>query len=160
MSEFLYCILGSTKEFNRNKAKDLSNEPLNEFGRSGISSNMLNMDGMACLRRISGIIKSKYEDLNYCPLLPRIIQFFLWYVPEKSALNMALALLEQNFQEKDHEDSKTLQKFFITEPRHLKFAIRLIKAQIKKPIKITKNLIDELLNDIFITVVPFEVTYK
>ena len=134
------------------------------FGRTKVSTNMMNMAGIKALHKILELIKEEYPSLQFCPILPRVIQFFLWFVPEKPAFLMVKLLLEHSSREGNEESKEKNNKttVFFTKnikdhKKFIKIALKLSK-NVKNPIK-AKLIIEEMINDMLTCVVPLEVIF-
>lgn len=117
---------------------------------------MLNTFGVASMQKILLKIHEEFSDLEYCPILPRVIQFFLWYVPEKVALKMVTLLIKKDISAEANlkvEEGNTV-KFFST-------SIISMKKLVKQGIPICKDveerekakkIISELITEMFVNV--------
>lgn len=133
------------------------------FGRNKVTSNMLNMKGATSMNKILHLIRQDYPNLQYCPILPRVVQFFLWYVPEKVALKMVNLLLEENLKLENVSNIRSTKanaiKYFSTNLKFNKYlkvsALERCRNVYNK--KIIKGILEEMIDNMCVTVLPAEV---
>lgn len=154
----------NSKHFNHEENERMRNISESYFGRNKVTSNFLNTLGVKSMNKILYSIREEFPNLQYCPILPRVVQFFLWYIPEKLTLKMTITLLEENFKLENASNfirfsKSTGIKYFST---NLKFTKNLekIALTLSKQIankKIAKTVIEELIDNMCISVIPVEV---
>lgn len=133
------------------------------FGKNKVTSNMLNMKGIASMNKILHLIRIEYPNLQYCPILPRVIQFLLWFVPEKVSLKMATLLLDENLKLENlsHQRSSknTTIKYFSTNLKFNKYLknLALQKCKTAQDRRQAKLIMEELIDNMCVTVLPTEV---
>lgn len=133
------------------------------FGRNKVTSNMLNMKGATAMNKILHLIRIDYPNLQYCPILPRVVQFFLWYVPEKVALKMVTFLLEENLKLENSSGIRSTKinaiKYFSTNLKFNKYLKNLALGKCRNAYnrKTVKGILEEMIDNMCVTVVPAEV---
>ena len=134
------------------------------FGRNKVTSNMLNMKGATSMNKILHLIRIDYPNLQYCPILPRVVQFFLWYVPEKVALKMVTFLLEENLKLEGASNIRATRtnaiKYFSTNLKFNKYLKNLALGRCRQASnrKTVKGVLEEMIDNMCVTVVPAEVS--
>ena len=174
MSKLLYKIFNM--KYNLNSAfedmhfTDEENEKLrgidkSYFGKNKVTSNYLNTKGINAMSKILHRIREEFPNLQYCPILPRVVQLFLWYVPEKIVLKMVIALLDENSKSESalrlsRTGKQSSVKYFST---HIKYN-KTLKAQARafcknlQDKKHANKVIEDLLDNMCVQVIPTEVT--
>ena len=131
------------------------------LGKAKISSNMLNTTGIKSMQNIISKIRDEFPDLKYSPILSRLVQFFLWYVPQEIASKMIIILINednnQGIEDPKVNDSKQQIKFFSTNISHFKSLIKnsitfIVKDRIDKGR--AKKFIGENIEDMFVSTIP------
>lgn len=171
--QFLFCMFNmKIAEYSTNQDNffsDEENEKLKGidkslFGRNKITSNFLNTKGMLSLDKILHCLREEFPLLQYCPILPRVVQMLLWYVPEKVALKMASAMLDENNKSDTVNDmirtSKAANiKYFSTNIKFTKglksFARK--KCRIVADKKIANKILEDLIDNMCLQIIPVEV---
>jgi hypothetical protein len=136
------------------------------FGKNKVTSNMLNMKGITSMNKILHLVRLEYPSLQYCPILPRVVQFFLWFVPEKVSLKMTTLLLDENLKTESFLNMKssrvTTVKYFSTNLKLNKYLrnVALQKCRNFQDKKKCKFLLEELIDNMCVTVLPAEVIFR
>jgi hypothetical protein len=168
----LFCALFNIQaenfaEQNRVFTKEENDEVKAEneinFSRKKVTSNFLSTSGIKSMKTILHFISKKFTSIKYCPILPKVVQLFLWYVPEKVCLKIVESLLEEHFKlEKDtgpERNTKGTIKYFSTslmyEKMLRKFALK--GSKIGEDKHKVNALIEELIDNMCINVLPLEV---
>jgi hypothetical protein len=127
------------------------------FGRKTLSSNYLNMKGIESMHFILYEIEKKYPSLNYCPILPRLVQFLLWFLPKNSALMIADYIVADTLS----DNPKSKDYLFIT-PLRNKILIKcaLFKIKDSTNAKPLKKIAGKVISEMFVGIVPCEVNLK
>ena len=143
-------------ENNKNLSYSVKENPKEKpfFGRKEVSSNFLNTSGMTSMNHILCFVQAEFPNLAYCPLLPRVVQFFLWFVPEKIAKEMVIALLNEN------SSLKNKDKFFCCTPSQTKKIMKKVLFYLKPPYnkKTVKSVVIEAINNMFSGILRNEVS--
>lgn len=172
-SDFLFCLF-SMKKIEHSTSKDNyftdeENEKLKGidkclFGRNKITSNFLNTEGIKSMDKILYLLREEFPMLQYCPILPKVVQLFLWFVPEKIALKMAGALLNENSKSDtingyERTSKSSGIKYFSTSIKMTKdlknFARGVCKVIANK--KTANSILEDLIDNMCLQVIPPEV---
>lgn len=166
MADFLCCLFNISadpyKQFNFPSKKVLEPYQIKGdkpyFGRKSVSSNFLTVQGLKTMEKILFFLQAKFSDISYCPMLPRIVQMLLWYVPEKIALKIVLNLIEET----ENPSSSDSKQFIITSPLKAKALIRKSLSQVKGEFhkRNARKIVGEAIDELLTTIVPAEVISK
>jgi hypothetical protein len=173
MAQFLYkCfnmksnLYSATEDlhFTQEENEKLKGIDKSYFGRNKVTSNFLNTKGIAAMTKILYKVREEFPNLQYCPVLPRVVQLFLWYLPEKVVLKMIVALLHENSKSEaalglSRTTKQTSVKYFST---HLKYS-KTLKSHARSYSKSISNkkhankIIEDLIDNMCVQVLPTEV---
>ena len=173
MKNFLLSLFNiNAKDYSRDKSSINKSNPADiyraqehfYFGRAKLSSNMLSTHGIESLNNILKNFKEDYPNMTYCPLLPRVAQFFLWFVPPNIASIMIDLLIKETLKEdsspKDARASKLIPtKFFSTNIQFSKSLVRMAMSTSKKDKKDKKvqKIISDMIEEMFVNSISVEV---
>ena len=174
MKDFLIALFNISKhEVVKNKPNSLKSDVIDKaknfenlyFGRIKITSNSLNSHGMDSLNKILMNIREQYANITYCPLLPRVIQFFLWYIPEKLTYVMINLLIKENFRSDSDAKDQTIAKsasvkYFSTTMQFSDSLVRIGLSSNAKRNKKAKKIIAEMIDEMFVDIIPLEVIFS
>ena len=126
-----------------------------------LSSNLLNTTGIKSMQIVISNIREEFPDLKYCPILIRLVQFFLWYVPQELACKMIIILIKEDNSQVSEDtkanDSRSQVKLFSTNISHFKSLIKnSITFAVKDRIDTgrAKKFIGENIEDMFVSIIP------
>ena len=172
-TDFLFCLFSmkkveySTKQ-NTNFVEE-ENEKLKGidkclFGRNKITSNFLNTQGIQSMDKILFLLREEFPLIQYCPILPRVVQLLLWFVPEKVALRMAGALLNENSKSDtingfERKSRVSVIKYFSTSIKTTKALKNTARGMCKviADKKAANSVLEDLIDNMCVQVIPPEV---
>lgn len=160
--EKIFYLDQPSKVFSAEESEKLLSLGENLFGRNKISNTLLNAIGTDSHTKILNKIKENYPHIDYNPILPRIVQLLLWYVPEKPAYEMLVILIEfhcKNEEENTIKPENADIVFFTTNIKTLKVLVdhplTLLKIHNKR--KLAKQIIKQMIIEMFVSIIPYHV---
>lgn len=127
------------------------------FGRQNISSNFLNTKGISAMYNALYTLQSEFPDIVYCPVLPRIVQILLWFIPSNKVVIIMRILINETL-----SSEKNAKIFVYTSSNKIKILIKLALEQMKGNYnkKAYKKLAVQTINEFLIGVIQHEVWDK
>ncbi|OMJ95687.1 hypothetical protein SteCoe_939 [Stentor coeruleus] len=165
VSEFLQCIfsidpantmIADIRDYSELVKTGHLNEEKPHFGRQNISSNFLNTKGITAMYNALYTLHNEFPDIVYCPVLPRIVQVLLWFIPSNKAVIIMKLLINESL-----SSEKNAKIFVYTSSNKIKILLKLALEQMKGNYdkKAYKKLAMQTINEFLIGVIQHEYVY-
>ena len=134
------------------------NSPKNDkpyFGRQSITTNCLSTYGFQIMEDCLRSLERRFPNMTYCPILPRLVQLLLWYVPRETAVGIVTVLINETLS----PSNPSCKKFICDTPDKTRMVIK----QALGPLghlghkRNAQKIVREVIENLFVDVVTTEV---